>query len=250
MAVVNRTMARLYWPGDSAVGQCLQIGRDEPPCTRVVGVAANTPRQAIVEGDSLLYYIPKEQADADLRTGGRLLIRLSDGGAETVEGVSAAVRREALALDPSLRYVSARSLDDLISPQLGPWRLGAALFGTFGVLALVIASVGLYSVVVFDVEGRRREMGIRAALGATAASLLGLVIRDGVRVAAAGLAVGVVLAWVLTPAAATLLFHVPPHDPAVFVMVAAVLAGAALVASAIPGLRAGRVDPTTALREE
>jgi len=250
VAIVNQTMARLYWPGESALGKCLQIGPEPSPCSTIVGIAENTRRQEIVEGDSLLYYVPLEQAPDGLATGGRVIIRISDDGPTIADRVAERARREALALDPALRYVAVRSLDDLISPQLRAWRLGAGLFSAFGVLALVVASIGLYSVVAFTVEGRRREMGVRAALGATASSLLGLVVRDGLRASAGGVVLGLVLAWLLAPAISGLLYDVPAHDPAVYAGVTVVLVVSAVVASAIPGRRAGRVDPATALRDE
>jgi putative ABC transport system permease protein len=250
VVIVNQVMARLYWPGEDPVGKCLRIGSDEPPCSRVVGVAADTRRQELVEGDSLLYYVPKDQATSGLREGGWLLIRTAESDASTLGRVAESVRRSALALDSGLRYVSARQLDDIISPQLRAWRLGAGLFSTFGALALVVATLGLYSVVAFDVEGRRREMGVRAALGADRASLVALVVREGLKASATGLLAGIVLAWLLAPVVSGLLYGVPPRDGRLFLLVTAVLVGAALLASAVPGLRAGRVDPSIALREE
>jgi putative ABC transport system permease protein len=250
VAVVNQTMARLYWPGERAIGKCLQIGPDPAPCYTVVGIAENTRRQAIVEGDSLLYYIPLDQAADDLRGSGRLLVRTTTNDADTMGRIAETMRRDALSLDPSLRYVAARDLEDVVAPQLRTWRLGAALFSAFGLLALIVATIGLYSVVAFDVEGRRREMGVRAALGATASSLTGLVVRDGLRAAAWGVAVGFVLAWLVAPVVSGLLYNVPPHDPAVLASVVVVLLGAAVFASAVPALRAGRVDPSAVLREE
>ncbi|HUE88307.1 MAG TPA: FtsX-like permease family protein, partial [Vicinamibacterales bacterium] len=250
VAIVNRTMARLYWPGESALGKCLQIGPDDPPCATVVGVAENTRRQEIVEGDSLLYYIPIDQAPPGLRNSARLLVRTLDDDAETLARVAGAIRRHALELEPGLRYVTARPLDDVISPQLRAWRLGAGLFSAFGVLALVVAAVGLYSVIAFDVEGRRREMGVRTALGASTSSILGLVVRDGLRLSAGGLVLGLALAFLLAPLVSGLLYGTGPLDVGVFTGVTLVLVGAAIIASAIPALRAAHVDPSEALRDQ
>jgi predicted permease len=249
VAIVNRTMARLYWPGDTAIGKCLTIGSKNPTCSTVVGVVENTRRQEIVEGDSLLYYIPIEQADADLR-GGRVIVRLASSDFTTMTRVAETIRRDALRLEPSLRYVSARALDDVISPQLRAWRLGAGLFSAFGLLALVVAAVGLYSVVAFDVEGRRREIGVRAALGASSAAILRLVVGDGLRLATRGVLIGLVLASASAPLLRNLLYGITPWDPAVFAGAAAVLAAAALVASAVPALRAAAIEPSQALRDE
>jgi predicted permease len=250
VAIVNRTMARLYWPGVSALGRCLHIGPDNPACSTIIGIAENTRRQEIVEGESLLYYVPLDQAPADLRRGGRLVVRASADDSRLLARVSETVRREAMTLEPGLRYVTARPLDDVISPQLRAWRLGAGLFSAFGLLALLVAGVGLYSVVAFDVEGRRREIGVRAALGASSSMILRLVVGDGVRLAAGGVALGLALAWVLAPMVANLLYQMTPRDFTVFAAVAVALVSAAAAASAIPALRAAHIDPSEALRDE
>jgi predicted permease len=249
VAIVNRKMAQLYWPGVPAIGKCLQIGPDNPPCSTVVGIAENTRRQQIVEGDSLLYYIPIHQAPADLRTG-RLIVRVGDGRDDTAARVAEAIRREALSIEPGLRYVSARLLDEVISPQLRAWRLGAGLFSVFGVLALAVAALGLYSVVAFDVEGRRREIGVRAALGASSAAILRLVIGDGLRMAAGGMVLGLALAWLLSPMLSNLLYAVRPQDGTVLALAAMSLVAAAVLASVIPALTAAHIEPSEALRDE
>jgi predicted permease len=251
VAIVNRTMARLYWPGESALGKCLQIGStDNPSCSTVVGVAENTRRQEIIEGDSLLYYVPIDQAPGNLRQGGRLIVRTAGTDEDTLARIAEAIRREALTLDSGLRYATARPLEDVISPQLRAWRLGAGLFSVFGLLALLIAAVGLYSVLAFDVEGRRREIGVRTALGASSAAILRLVMLDGLRLGAGGVLLGLALAALLTPLLSGLLYGVSPHDPGVFAGVAVVLVAAALLASTIPGLTAASIEPSRALRHE
>jgi putative ABC transport system permease protein len=251
VAIVNRTMARLYWPGQQAIGKCVQIGPGDPPCSTVIGVAQNTRRWQIVEGDSLLYYVPLDQAPNNyLRDSPRLIARLANGDAETHARVAEMVRREALALEPGLRAVQSRSIEDEISPQLRAWRMGAGLFTVFGVLALIVAAVGLYSVVAFDVEGRRREMGVRTALGATSGAILRLVLVDGLRLAAGGVVLGLAIAWLVAPQIAGLLYRVPAQDVRVFSGVALVLIAAALLASAVPGLRAAHIDPSQALRND
>jgi ABC-type antimicrobial peptide transport system permease subunit len=168
----------------------------------------------------------------------------------TLARIAETIRREALTLEPGLRYVSARPLDDVISPQLRAWRLGAGLFSAFGLLALAVAAVGLYSVVAFDVEGRRREIGVRAALGASSAAILRLIVGDGLRLSAAGVVLSLVLAWLFAPLLSDLLFGVPPQDASIFGAVAMVLVIAAMLASAIPGFRAARIHPSEALRDE
>ena len=249
VAIVNRTMARLYWPGQTAIGKCLKVGKDATACATIVGVAENVRRQAIDEGASLLYYIPSEQAPPDLREGSRLLVRVASGDFDTLARISEAIRRQAWTLAPSLRYVSARPLDAVIAPQRRAWVLGAQLFGVFALLALAVAAVGIYSVMMFDVEARRREIGIRSALGATAGSIVGHVVRSGVALAAVGVFGGLVLAYWLTPLTSGLLYGVRPLDPMVLASAAAVLLLAAASASAIPAVAASHVDPSDALRD-
>ena len=249
VVIVNQSMARLYWPGDAAIGKCLQIGRDNPPCSTVVGIVENTRRNEIVEGESLLYYIPIEQAPENLRNG-RLIVRLSSSDSATLARVADTIRREAWRLDPGLRYVTARALDDVVAPQLRAWQLGAGLFAVFGALALAVAAVGLYSVISFEVEGRRRELGVRAALGASSPAILRLIVGQGLRLAASGLIAGLVLAWLLAPLLSDLLYNVSPQDLVVFLGATAALLATALLASAIPALRATHIDPIQALKEE
>jgi putative ABC transport system permease protein len=249
VAIVNQSMARLYWPGESAIGKCLQIGPDTPPCSTVVGVAENTRRNGILEGESLLYYVPNQQGPPDLR-GGRLVVRTADADSGTKARVAETIRREALLLEPGLRYVTARSLDDVIAPQLRTWELGAGLFGVFGLLALAVSAVGLYSVIAFDVEGRRREIGVRSALGAPSSAILRLIVGDGLRLSLGGLAAGLLLAWLLAPLASELLYQVAPQDAVVFAGASAALIAAAIIASVIPAFRAARIDPTEALKEQ
>jgi predicted permease len=249
VVIVNQSMARLYWPGERAIGKCLRIGRNNPPCSTVVGVAVNTRRTEIVEGESLLYYIPIDQAPENLRSG-RLIVRVAAADSETLARVADTIRREAWRLDPGLRHVTARALDEVIVPQLRAWQLGAGLFTVFGALALAVAAVGLYSVISFEVEGRRREIGVRAALGAPSSAILRLIVGDGLRLTASGLIAGLAIAWVLSPSLSDLLYNVSPQDALVFLLAAAAVLGTALIASAIPAVRATHIDPIRALKEE
>lgn len=249
VAIVNRTMARLYWPGQSAIGKCLKVGKDAQVCTTIVGIAENVRRQAIDEGDSFLYYIPTEQAAPGLRQGNRLLVRAASADFDTLARISESIRRDAWARAPSLRYVSARPIDQVIAPQRRAWVLGAQLFSVFALLALTVAAVGIYSVMMFDVEARRREIGIRSALGATAGAIVGHVVRSGVSLAGLGVCGGLILAYWLTPLTSGLLYGVRPLDPVVLASAAAVLLLAAAAASAIPASVAAHVDPSYALRD-
>jgi predicted permease len=246
VAIVNETMARLIWPGQEAIGQCLHIGNGTPPCWRVVGIAANTRRQSIVEGDSYLYYVPLAQADDQLQGIAHLVLRVADGADSAA--VSDAVRQRAFEIDPSLRLVTVSSIDDIVSPQLRTWRLGAGLFGTFALLALVVAMMGLYSVAAFDVEGRRRELAVRAALGATSSKIARQIVKETMRTTAAGLLGGLAVSWLAAPALARWLYGVEPGDLAVFGSALVAMTMAGIIASVVPALRAARVRPASILR--
>jgi ABC-type antimicrobial peptide transport system permease subunit len=139
---------------------------------------------------------------------------------------------------------------DIVEPEVQSWRLGATMFVAFGGLALVLAAIGLYSVIAYDVAQRTHELGIRIALGARVRDLVLLVIGDGLRVALLGGAAGGIIALVAGHWLRPLLFDESPRDPVVFGTVAIVLFGAALLASGVPALRAVRVDPNEALRSE
>ncbi len=241
-----------YWPGESALGKCLQVGLDNPPCSTIVGVVENTRRNNVIEGENLLYYLPLPQAPPTVRRAGtRLLVRTVDGDETTKAKVAERIRREALALEPSLRYVGVQSLSEVIAPQLRSWRLGATLFGVFGLLALLVAAVGLYSVIAFDVQGRQREIGVRAALGAPAGAIVTSLLVSGIKMAAAGISVGLAAAWLLAPPLmADLLYGVSPRDAGVFGTVTAALILSSMAATILPALRAARIDPGVALRDE
>lgn len=153
-------------------------------------------------------------------------------------------------LDPAVLWLQAEPLAARLDPQLRPWRLGASVIGGFGGLALLIAAVGLYSLIAHQVASRAHELGVRQALGARGAELVLLVLRRGLGLAGVGVALGVVLAAAAAPRLRALLFHTSPHDPLVFVSVVASLLGAAVVACIVPARRALTVDPAVALRDE
>jgi ABC-type antimicrobial peptide transport system permease subunit len=160
------------------------------------------------------------------------------------------IRREAASVDPGIRYAYVRPLQELIDPGLRSWALGAMMFTLFGVLALVVATLGLYSVLSFNVARRTRELGVRSAMGASSRSLLGIVIRQAVSVTGVGILLGLGLALVASGRLEPLLFGTSPRDPLVWMAVIGILLGVALLAAAIPAWVASRVDPMEALRSE
>jgi predicted permease len=238
--VVNAAFAARQWPGQSALGRSLLLdGRTRT----VVGVARDANYVSLNEAAKPTLYLPHAGDYMDEMT---LHVRTAGDPAALARPLARAVE----ALDPSLPLPAPTTLfDDTRISLLAP-RIGATLLGAFGGLALLLAAVGIYGVVSFTVVQRTREIGIRAALGATRAALLRLVVRGGVRPVAIGTAVGMVLAVGLAFAVRSMLFGVSPLDPSLVVGAPIVLLGTAALASLVPARRAARVDPLVALRAE
>lgn len=234
----------MFWPDQDALGQCLVVS-DGDSCTRVVGIVEDHRREALEEQDTGLYYLPLGHPDLVAPPQG-LMVRTTGPAANA----SGALRGALDGLDPRVRWTRLDALESLVAPSLRSWRLGATLFAVFGLLALAIAVVGLYGVLAFEVSRRVRELGVRAALGATAADLMGMVVRSGLALAVAGIAAGLLIAGIAGRFLGPLLFHVSPWDPMVFGGVAALLLAAALPAALVPAWRTTRLDPTDALRSE
>jgi len=151
---------------------------------------------------------------------------------------------------PGASYVTVSRLGDLVDNESRSWVMGATLFTAFGGLALILAAVGLYSVIAYNVAQRRQELAVRVALGARASDMIRLVVGEGLRLAAAGVAVGAVIALIASPRVAPLLFNQSPRDPLVFGTVTGALLAVAIGASLLPAVRSAQVDPNSALRAE
>jgi len=217
---------------------------DTMPCTRVVGVAEDVVQQNFSDAERLLYYLPDE-GPPPMRPGNRIWIRFSGGDPSTrLETVRRAVQR----VMPPPGYVTVSRLEDVVDTQRRSWTLGATMFVALGVLALLVAAVGLHGVIGYAVAQRLHELGIRIALGAQSGSIVRLVVLQAVSMVAVGLAVGGALALVAARWMQPLLFGESARDPAVFLVVTAVVGVVTLVASAGPAVRATRADPGAALR--
>jgi predicted permease len=252
VAVINETTARTYWPGENPVGQCVRIGADSMPCTTVVGIVTNARRQQLVEQPVSQVYRPLDQVPAveSDRTvsffGYSMVARTS----RDPRSVAEPLRRMLQASAPNVPYAHVRPLAERLGRQTRSWNLGATMFSIFGVLSLVLAAIGLYSVVAFTVAQRMHEFGVRVALGASGRSLLRLTVLRGVAPAAAGILVGLGFALAASRLMEGLLFELSPRDPVVFGSVSVVLLVSAIAASLLPALRATRVDPMMALRTD
>jgi predicted permease len=247
VAIVNETMARLYWPGENPLGKCLKIGEPPAPCSLVVGVAENVRKDEITDETVIQYYVPLAQANSLLGPPLFLLLARTRGPAEAAV---APVRRAVQTSAPNLPSPNIDPMPQMFADQLRPWQLGSLLLSLLGGLGLLLAAVGLYGVLSYTVSQRTRELGIRIALGAARRDLLHLVIRQGLRITLVGVAIGAIGAIVAGRAIASLLYEVSPHDPTVLTGVAVVLLGVASLASYFPARRATKVDPMVALRYE
>ncbi len=246
VAIVNQTMARLVWPGQNPIGKCLEFVTRTAPCATVVGVAADAHREGIIEDPSLQYYVPLAQEPNQL-TPRSLIIRATPGGAVAVAALTRRVLTQTLLSGQDARVTT---MAETLAPELRSWRLGATLFTAFGLLALLVAAVGIYAVVAYTFAQRTHEMGVRIALGAQARDVFPLVLREGLAIVAVGVGIGILLTLALARLVASLLYGVSARDPLTLIGAALVLLVIAGAASLLPALRASRVDPMEVLRPE
>jgi putative ABC transport system permease protein len=245
-AIVSETMARRLWPGGSAVGNCLQM--DTVPCVRIVGVAEDVRRQDLFDNPTYFVYVPIAQAPANAMRDLYLVARPAGDAARMAEPVRRAMQTAA----PELPYAMVRRISEMpeVASQLRQWRLGATLFVAFGALALLLASVGLFGVVSYDVTQRRHELGVRIALGAGPTHIGKLVLLQVLAMSGSGIAVGVIAALAAGRTVASIVYGVSPRDPLVLLTASATLLAVAIIAGLVPAVRAVRTDPLTALRAE
>ena len=240
--VIGQSMAKKIWPSEDAIGKCIRLNADTMPCTTVIGIAEDVRRGKISETE-MHYYMPIDQFQPQ---NGGLFVRTSGAAATRADQV----RRELQKLMPGVSYVTVTPMSTIIAPEIRSWKIGAIMFAVFGSLALVLAAIGLYSVIAYNVTQRTHEMGVRVALGAQARDVIQLVVREGLRIVIPGVVLGAIIALVAGKWVAPLLFDVSPKDPPVLVSVIVILVAVAVAASWIPATRAARVDPNEALRAD
>ncbi|HXV63368.1 MAG TPA: ABC transporter permease [Vicinamibacteria bacterium] len=248
--LVNESMATKYWPGQSAIGKRIMIGgAEDPPWSRIVGVVGNVRHNGITAEIKSKWYRPLSQfhQSSGFTPSAVTFVMRTNGSAELLARSAREVVRE---VDPKLPVSDVRTLQDVFSRSMGSSRFTMALLVLLSGLALALAVVGVYGVASYLVGQRSREIGLRMALGASPSKMLGLVIRQGLFLAALGTSVGVVAAYSLTQSMDSLLYGVEPRDPITFALVPLVLLAAALAGSVVPAVRASRVDPVRALRAE
>jgi putative ABC transport system permease protein len=245
VVMINETMARAFWPGRNPLGECIRLQSTRASCSFVVGVVGDHLDVRIDEPASFMMYTPLKPDGMKAGTQG-ILVRVSGDA----HAMISPIRQAVAALGSDLPFVSIDPLGDGIDYQLRPWRLGATVFGLFGALALLLAAVGLYSVLSFSVAQRTFEIGIRTALGATRRDVTRLIVGEGLRVVLFAIAIGTAAVFLAAPKFGSLLYETSPRDPLTYVGVVALLIVAALLACLLPALRATRVAPSIALRAE
>jgi predicted permease len=251
VAVVNQAAARTWWPNQDPLGKRVRLRLDtreslssaEPAWTMIVGVVADARTESLADGA-----IPQLYRSVYQRPAKDLAIFLR--GQLDPSIISAQMREQVQSIDSKLPVFHAETLDDLLSTSLSVRRFSMEMVAFFAVTALLLAGLGIYGTISYVVNEQRREIAIRLALGAQRGSILKMVLRRGLVLAAAGAGLGVAGGLLVSHLMAGLLFGVSPNDPTTFAGVTLVLTTVALAASYIPALRAMRLDPTTTLQSE
>ena len=242
VAIINEAMAKKFWPSQEAIGKRFHFFGDTT-LREIVGIARNSVVNAIGEAPVPLVYLPVSQDYAPAAT-----LQVQTAGKP--EPVIAGVRAQIQSLEPNLAITNVQTIGEIIDQGLWAPEMGAALLTVFGGLAMVLAAVGVYGVLAYSVTQQTREIGIRMAMGAERGHVLRLVVGQGVKLAGAGLALGILVALALTRQLSSLLFGVSAYDPLTYAGVTVILLTVALLACYVPARRATRVDPLIALRYE
>jgi putative ABC transport system permease protein len=242
VVIINEALARRYFPDEDPLGKRLALSKEGAGWREIIGVAGDVKHYSVI-GD-----VAPEIYDPTLRSasGGYDLVVRSAAAAQ----IAGAVRGQFRELDPNLPLFTVRTLEETIALNLARQRFAVALLGAFAVLGLLLAAVGVYGVMAYSVSRRAREMGVRMAMGAQSGDVLRMVLREGLKLTAIGVAIGLPASLAVTQLMKTLLYGVSAADPLTFAGVPLLLAVVAMIACWIPARRAARIDPMTALRQE
>jgi len=247
VVIVDETTARTFWPDRDPIGRRLSIrrfrGAANPPWSTVVGVIADIKNDGLDQSGSPHIYSPIYQVPRLRNLSVTVQTSLSATSLEPL------IRREIQAVDPDLPVFNVRTMNEVIDGSLASRRFSAELVGVFAVVALLLASVGIYGLLAYMVGQRAHEIGVRMALGAMPSTIGKMIVSRGAGLAGIGVGVGLILSGIMAPMISTVLYGVRPIDPEVFLAVPLILMAVVLLASYIPARRAARVNPIVALRE-
>jgi len=245
VTIIDERLARQYWPGESPLGHRVRFGppEDNEPWHTIVGVVGAVRHERLDAETRQSVYLPHSEVSVTTMT---LTVRAT----ANPQNLTSAVTGEVRALDPDLPVTKVMTMQEVIAQSVWQARLYTILFGVFAIVALLLASVGIYGVMAYTVTIRTHEIGLRVALGAQSSNVLRLIVGQGMKLALAGVIVGLAGAFALTRLMASLLYGTSPSDPLTFLVIALLLTGVTLVACYIPARRATRVDPMVALRYE
>ena len=242
VAIVNETFARRFLPGQEAIGKRYNHSGPNDPFWEIIGVVPDGKYNTLGEEPKAVVYRPLRYFDSNFT-----FVARTEGDPRTV---LAALRRVVQELDPTLPIYDAKTLTEHLNIPLFPAKMAAGILAAFGVLALLLAAVGIYGVMSYVVAGRTREIGLRMALGAQTADVLRLILRQGMLLALIGTAIGMTIGFGGARLLKTLLYGVSAADPITFVAVTLLLGCVTLLACWLPAHHATKVDPLTALRAE
>jgi putative ABC transport system permease protein len=247
VVIVNQTLAQKIFPNQDSIGKRIDVGWGDPGWSEIIGIVADTKQEALTaEHRSSTFMLYSQNAALMEYLDTNLVVRTSQDPLSAV----AAIRSRIQQLDPNQPLADVKTMDDVLAESLAPQRAPAWLFGGFSAIALFLASIGIYGVLSYFVVQRRQEIGVRMALGAQRSNVLRLILGQGARLIAIGVAIGIVGGLWAARTLTSLLFGVKSTDLPTFIAVSVLLASLALVACAVPALRATRVDPLVVLRNE
>lgn len=244
--VINKALADAQWPGEDPIGRCVRLETPSSPCTTIVGVVSTAIETRLDEEPSPHIFLPLDPSP--IKTWGASTIVLNVEPA-MMESVVARLREVMRRQFPGAS-IRLQTMNELMAPDYRPWELGARLFTLFGLLALVVTSIGVYSTVAYAVTQRTHEFGVRMALGARAGDVVRQVLGEGLRTIAVGVVIGALLALAGGRIIGALLYGIAPSDPVSLGAVAVVLTCVATLAALRPAWRASRADPVSALRAD
>src|SRR5579883_1523989 len=257
VVIINQAMAKKYWPKDDALGAVITIGKGlgpqfEDAPRQVVGIVGDVRESGLADKDVGVMYLPQSQVPDGVTqlANSALPLGWCIRTATDPNTLRTAVQREFQAVDSLMPVSKMRPMEEVLAEGVARQRFNMLLLSIFAGIALILAAIGIYGLMSYSVEQQTQELGIRMALGAGRAEVLRLIVRQGMIPAIAGVAVGLAIAFALTQLLSTLLYGVKPNDPLTYASVALVLLLVALFSTWVPALRAARIDPATALRDE